>query len=109
MTTIYRDFLPEITEVLDIITEFDKKEKTLEYKIKCRTVDNELKMVRFLTHGDRILTSNKVSKEYRMVLFNPIYKPLLDLNVAYIVEDYIEKMTLDQIEKALGYKVEIIE
>lgn len=97
-----RDFLSEIDEVLDIITEFNKEEKILEYKIKCRTINNELKLVRFLTHGDKILLK-------RRELIYPIHKQLVACGIGYIVEDYVEKMTLEQVEEILGYKIEIID
>ncbi len=102
MVVTNKDLLSEIKEVLNIETIFDAKDKTLEYQVKCITHDSELKIFKFLTHADKVLLK-------RGELIHPIHKQLVDLGVGYIVEDYVEKMTLEQVEEKLGYKIEIVD
>lgn len=102
MVVTNKDLLSGIKEVLNIKTIFDGEDKTLEYQVKCITHDSELKIFKFLTHADKVLLK-------RGELIYPIHKQLVDLGVGYIVEDYVEKMTLEQLEEKLGYKIEIID
>lgn len=97
-----KDLLSEIKEVLNIETIFDSEDKTLEYQIKCITYDSELKIFKFLTHADKVVLK-------RGELIYPIHKQLVASGIGYIVEDYVEKMTLEQVEEILGYKIEIID
>lgn len=80
MIVVNKDFLIEIKEVLDIETEFDNEYKTLEYKIKCVMNDGELKLIRFLTHADKVmLKGNK--------LIHPIHKNLVENRISYVIEE----------------------
>ena len=108
ITISSKNFLSEIKEIWNNETIFNEENKTLEYEIKCMTKDGRLKLVRFLTHADKILTSKDI-EGYKMVLFQPLYEPLLKSGIAYGVEDYVEKMTLEQVEEILGYKIEIVD
>lgn len=109
-----RECLDGIVEILEVNTDYDKDNNKLNYnviaihkilgkvEIKFSTIFN-LNNMRFDTYGmPRKCMIPDVKADINQML-------VLDNGSLITIREYREKLTKDEIEKRLGYKIEIVE